>query len=331
MDGKIIFYETPQGKTRLEVTFEDETFWLTQKRMAELFEVEIPTINYHLKEIFESKELDENSVIRKIRITALDGKAYLTNLYSLDAIIAVGYRVNSRSATLFRIWATGVLKEYLTKGFVLDSERLKLNSRFGKDYFDELLEKIREIRASERRFYLKVTDIFEQCSNDYDSNSKLAQEFFATIQNKLHYAITKHTAAELINERANIDKPNMGLMTHKNAPKGKILKSDVTIAKNYLTQDELKGLERLVSMYLDYAEDQASRGIANTMSDWVDKTTSFLIFNEFPLLEGKGTISKKQAQEKAENLYSSFRIEQDKAFVSDFERATKTIKGGKND
>jgi hypothetical protein len=272
----IILYSSPTGQIRVEIWYQDETFWLTQKRMSELFGVGIPTINEHLQKIFKSGELVEDSVIRKFRITAEDGKKYLTNLYHLDAIIAVGYRVNSHQATRFRIWATQTLREFIIKGFVLDDDRLRQGARFGKDYFDELLARIREIRASERRFYLKITDIYEQCSIDYDKTGELTQSFFKTVQNKLHWAITGKTAAELIADRANADKPQMGLMTWKSAPDGKILASDVKVAKNYLVEKEIKDLERIVSMYLDYAENQAARQIPMKMEDWITKLDSFL-------------------------------------------------------
>ncbi|HVW60876.1 MAG TPA: virulence RhuM family protein [Puia sp.] len=268
---EILLYAAPEGKTHIEVFFEEETFWLSQKKMAELFGVDVRTISEHLQNIFRTNELEESSVIRKFRITADDGKAYLTNFYNLDAIIAVGYRVNSHEATRFRIWATKTLREFIIKGFVLDDERLKQGKKFGKDYFDELLERIREIRASERRFYQKITDIYAQCSLDYDPKAPLTQTFYKTVQNKLHWAITGHTAAELIAERANATQPNMGLTTWKNAPKGKILKHDVTVAKNYLSEKELGELNRIVSMYLDYAENQAKRQIPMTMADWATR------------------------------------------------------------
>jgi hypothetical protein len=296
-----------------------------------LFDVEVNTINYHLKEIFSSGELDEDSVIRKFRITASDGKDYLTGFYSLDAIIAVGYRVNSLQATRFRIWATQTLREFIIKGFVLDDERLKQGKRFGKDYFDELLERIREIRASERRFYLKITDIYEQCSIDYSKDAEITQNFFKVVQNKLHWAITGSTAAELIANRVNSAKPNMGLTTWKNAPHGKILKSDVTVAKNYLSEKEIKDLERIVSMFLDYAENQAARQIPMKMKDWVEKLDSFLKFNEYDILNSPGKISHEVAKELAEGEYEKFRVKQDRAFESDFEREVKRLskKGSK--
>jgi hypothetical protein len=327
-EGEIIFYTTPEGVTRIEVFFQDETFWLSQKHMAELFDVDVRTVSEHLRNIFKSDELDEESVVRKIRTTAADGKKYLTNFYSLDAIISVGYRVNSRQATQFRIWATQTLREFIIKGFVLDDDRLKQGSRFGQDYFDELLERIREIRASERRFYLKITDIYEQCSIDYDPKAEVTRAFFKTVQNKLHWAITGRTAAELIAERASADKPNMGLTTWKNAPKGKILKSDVTVAKNYLAELEIEELERIVSMYLDYAENQAARRIPMRMADWVQKLDAFLQFNEYEVLSNAGQVSHEVAKQLAHEEYARFRVAQDMAFVSDFEREVKGLKDG---
>jgi len=253
IEGEIILYSSPEGLAKIDVFFQNETFWLTQKQMSELFDVDVRTISDHLQTIFQTGELDQESVIRKIRNTATDGKSYLTNFYSLDAIIAVGYRVNSIQATRFRVWATQTLREFIIKGFVLDDERLKQGSRFGKDYFDELLERIREIRASERRFYLKITDIYEQCSIDYSSNAEATVKFFKTVQNKLHWAITGHTAAELIADRVNSAKPNMGLTHWKNAPRGKVLKSDVTVAKNYLNEKEIKELERVYRAWAQIA------------------------------------------------------------------------------
>jgi hypothetical protein len=245
--------------------------------------------------------------------------------YNLDAIIAVGYRVNSRQATQFRIWATQVLREFLVKGFVLDDERLKQGKRFGKDYFDELLERIRAIRASERRFYLKITDIYEQCSIDYNRDAEITQAFFKTVQNKLHWAITGKTAAELIAERADASQPKMGLKTWKNAPHGRILKSDVTVAKNYLEEDEIKALERIVGMYLDYAENQASRQIPMRMADWIAKLDAFLKFNEYDVLTSAGKVSHEVAQKLADEQYQAFQIIQDHTLESDFEKATKKL------
>jgi len=314
--------------------YEDETFWLSQKHMAELFGVEVNTINYHLKEIFKSGELQEDRTIRKIRIVQQEGTRSVQRevvFYDLDAIIAVGYRVNSFQATQFRIWATKVLKEFIIKGFVLDDERLKQGSRFGKDYFDELLERIREIRASERRFYLKITDIYEQCSIDYNKDAEITQTFFKTVQNKLHWAITGHTAAEIIARRADASEPNMGLKTWKNAPKGKILKGDITIAKNYLEEKEIKALERVVTMYLDYAENQAARQIPMKMTDWVSKLDAFLQFNEYDILKNAGKVSHEVAKKLAEKEYGKFRVIQDKNFESDFEKEAKRLKEKKKE
>jgi len=324
-EGELILYQTDQGAVRIEVAYENETFWLTQKRMADLFGVEVHTINYHLKEIFKAGELAEDSVIRKIRITAADGKDYLTHFYNLDAIISVGYRVNSVQATRFRIWATQTLREFIIKGFVLDDERLKLNKRFGKDYFDELLERIREIRASERRFYLKITDIYEQCSIDYDKTAEITKTFFKVVQNKLHWAVTGQTAAEIIASRADASKPSMGLTSWKNAPSGKVLKSDVGVAKNYLIENEIRELERIVTMYLDYAENQAARQIPMKMADWVERLDAFLKFNEYEVLTDAGKVSHEVAKSLAEKHYEAFRIKQDREIESDFEKEVKRI------
>jgi hypothetical protein len=326
--SEIILYTTPDGVAKVEVAYEEETFWLNQKQMAELFGVTIPTINEHLRSIFVTGELSEESVVRNFRITAADGKSYDTKHYALDAIIAVGYRVNSKQATQFRIWATNTLKEFVIKGFVLDDERLKLNSRFGKDYFDELLERIREIRASERRFYLKITDLYEQASIDYDPKAEITLTFFATVQNKLHWAVTGQTAAEIIAERADAKKPSMGLTTWKNAPEGKILKGDVSIAKNYLIEKEIKELERIVTMYLDYAQDRAARQIPMKMAEWVERLDAFLQFNEREVLTHPGKVSAVVAKRLAEEQYEQFRVKQDLAFESDFEREVKRIKRG---
>ena len=328
-NSEIILYTSPEGKVKVEIIFEDETFWLSQKRIAELFDVEVNTINYHLKEIFKSGELDENSTIRKIRIVQKEGSRSVArdiDIFNLDAIISVGYRVNSYNATQFRIWATQTLKEFIIKGFVLDDERLKQGKKFGKDYFDELLERIREIRASERRFYLKITDIYEQCSIDYNKESEITHIFFKIVQNKLHWAISGKTAAEIISSRANAKKNYMGLTTWKNAPSGKILKSDVSIAKNYLSEKEIKELERIVSMYLDYAENQAARNIPMKMKDWISKLDSFLKFNEYDILTDSGRITHEVAKALAENEYDKFRIIQDKNYEGDFEKVIKKIK-----
>jgi len=326
----IILYTTETGNVIVEVLFSNETSWLSQKRMAELFGVEVHTINYHLKEIYASGELKEEATIRKIRIVQKEGSRDVSRVidyYNLDSIIAVGYRVNSFQATQFRIWATKTLREFMIKGFVLDDERLKQGIRFGKDYFDELLERIREIRASERRFYQKITDIYQQCSIDYIQDSEITQKFYKTVQNKLHWAVTGKTAAQLIADRADSAKPQMGLQTWKNSPKGKILKSDVTIAKNYLQEKEIKELERIVSMYLDYAENQAARQIPMKMSDWVTKLDAFLKFNEYDILKDAGKISHEVAIKLAEEEYNKFRVIQDRNYESDFDEEVKKLSG----
>jgi len=328
-EGEIIFYTTPEGVTKVEVVYQDETFWLSQRHMVDLFDVDVRTISEHLQRIFSNSELKEESVIRKFRITATDGKKYLTNLYSLDAIISVGYRVSSVRATQFRIWATQTLREFIVKGFVLDDERLKLNKRFGPDYFNELLERIREIRASERRFFLKITDIYEQCSIDYSPTSEITKTFFQTVQNKLHWAIAGQTVAEIVASRAKASLPNMGLTTWKNAPNGKILKSDVAIAKNYMTEKEIKKLEHIVTMFLDYAENQAERAIPMRMQDWVQKLDAFLEFNEYDILHNPEIVSHEVATRLAQEEYERFRIEQDRSYVSDFEKEAKRIVDGK--
>ncbi|MFO7823971.1 MAG: virulence RhuM family protein [Cyclobacterium sp.] len=325
----IILYTNPQGHVRVEVYFEEETFWLSQKRMSELFGKDVRTINEHLKNIFESGELDPDPTIRKFRIVQMEGNREISrevDFYNLDAVIAVGYRVNSYQATQFRIWATKTLREYIIKGFVLDDERLKQGQRFGKDYFDELLERIREIRASERRFYQKITDIYAECSIDYDPKAEITQTFYKTVQNKLHWAITGHTAAELIAKRTDAAKPNMGLTTWKNAPDGKILKSDVSIAKNYLSEKEISELNRIVTMYLDYAENQATRQIPMKMTDWVTKLDAFLQFNEYDVLKDAGKVSHKVAQNLANKAFDQYRIIQDRNYESDFDKEVKKLK-----
>jgi hypothetical protein len=292
--------------------------------------VDLRTISYHLGEIYASGELSQDATLQKIWRVQLEGNREVRReieFYNLDAIISVGYRVNSAQATQFRIWATQTLREFVVKGFVLDDERLKLNKRFGKDYFDELLERIREIRASERRFYLKITDIYEQCSIDYDKNAEISNTFFKTVQNKLHWAVTGQTAAEIIAERADAKKPSMGLTTWKNAPQGKIHKSDVSIAKNYLIEREIKELERIVAMYLDYAENQAARQLPMRMADWVTKLDAFLNFNEYEVLSNAGSVSAEVAKNLAEEQYATFRIKQDREFKSDFEKEIKRIEG----
>ncbi len=326
MDSNIILYTTDAGNVSVQVQYEDGTFWLTQKRMAELFGVEVHTVNYHLKEIFQSGELQEDAVIRKIRITAVDGKNYLTNFYHLDAIIAVGYRVNSKQATQFRIWATKTLNEFIVKGYVLDKERLIKGPSFGHDYFKELLIEIREIRASERRFYQKITDLYA-LAIDYDKDAPQTRTFFATVQNKLHWAITGKTAAEIIYESADATKPHMGLTTWKHSPDGKVLKSDVTIAKNYLSEKNINALNRLVTAYIDLAEDRAEREIPTTMSDWCNILDDFLNLAQRPILEDAGSVTALEAKIKAESEYEVFRKIQDQNYVSDFDKEIKRLKG----
>lgn len=323
-----LLYKNEESAVSINVVIdqENETMWATQKTIAELFNVNVPAISKHLKNIFNEGELTKNSVISKMETTANDGKKYNTNFYNLDAIISVGYRVNSKEATQFRKWATKILREYMVKGFVLDTELLKNGSRFGKDYFDELLEKIKEIRASERRVYQKITDIFKECSWDYDKDSETAREFYSKVQNKLHYAITGQTAAEIINKRADHTKKHMGLTTWNNAPDGKILKSDILVAKNYLDEDELSELNNIVNMYLDYAENQARRHKLMSMEDWAIKLDKFLEFNEYELLENKGKISKNKADNKANSEYEQFRIIQDREYVSDFDKIIEDVK-----
>jgi hypothetical protein len=327
--SQFLLYTAPDGAVKVEVYVKGETVWLTQKALAELFGVKVPAVNKHLKNIFESEELLEASVISILETTAADGKRYRTRFYNLDAIIAVGYRVNSYQATRFRIWATKTLREFITKGFVLDDERLKQGKQvFGKDYFDELLERIREIRASERRFYQKITDIYA-LSVDYSPEAPLTKEFFATVQNKLHWAITGQTAAELIYASADATKVFMGLTTWKHAPRGKILKSDVTVAKNYLSEAHAKELNRIVSAYLDLAENRAQRGILMKMADWVGFLHGFLDLSNYPILQDKGKVSALEAKLKAEGEYEVYRQRQDSEYISDFDREIKRIEGKK--
>jgi hypothetical protein len=326
---EILLYTAPEGNASIEVFFENETFWLSQKKMADLFNVDVRTINEHLKNIYNTDELDEGATIRKFRIVQKEGSRDVSreiDFYHLDAIIAVGYRVNSKEATRFRIWATRTLREFIIKGFVLDDERLKQGKKFGKDYFEELLERIREIRASERRFYQKITDIYAQCSIDYDPTADITVLFYKMVQNKLHWAITGQTAAEIIVSRAKADKPNMGLTAWKNSPKGKIQKSDVSIAKNYLQIHEIDELNRIVVMYLDYAENQAKRQIPMSMNDWIEKLDGFLQFNEYAILKDAGKISHEIAMKLAEQEYEKFRMIQDKNFESDFDKEIRTTK-----
>ena len=324
---EILLYKTDNEEVKVEILLHNENLWLTQAKMAELFDVQKAAISKHLKNIFESGELDEKVVVSKMETTtphgAIAGKEQtkLTNIYNLDAIIAVGYRINSKKATMFRIWATKVLKEYIVKGFVMNDERLKdPQNFFGKDYFEEQLERIREIRASERRFYQKITDIYAKCSADYSLDSQITQDFFATVQNKLHYAVTHQTAAEIIYSRADSKKLNMGLTTWKNAPNGDVRKPDVSIAKNYLSQDEIKNLNEIVTMYLDYAERQAKRGQVMYMKDWVQKLNAFLQFNEEDVLQDKGKVTHEIAKAFAESEFENFRVIRDATYKSDFDK-----------
>jgi hypothetical protein len=320
---EFLLYTTPNSDVKVEIFLHNESVWLPQKRMAELFGVQRPAITKHLKNIFDSGELDENSVSSILEHTAQDGKAYQTKYYNLDAILSVGYRVNSSQATQFRIWATKVLKEYIIKGFAMDDERLKNGRYFGKDYFDELLERVRSIRASERRIYQKITDIFAECSIDYDKNSETTKNFYATVQNKFHYAISGQTAAEIIYEKVDISQPFMGLQTWKNSPHGRILKSDTVIAKNYLTEDEIKKLERTISGYFDYIERLIENRTELSMVQIKESVDKFLAFNEYNVLEGKGTITKNQAEEKALAIYEEFNKIQ--KIESDFDREIKKL------
>lgn len=321
-EKEVVLYQTEDGNVDVSVFYYNENFWLTQKAMGELFGCSSDNISLHLKNIFTSGELDKNSVTEKFSATASDGKKYNTQFYNLDAIISVGYRVNSIQATRFRQWATTTLKEFMIKGFVLNDDMLKNGPKFGKDYFDELLERIKEIRASERRFYQKITDIYAQCSYDYDPQSEITKTFFKTVQNKLIFAITGHTAPEILRDRADSTQEHMGLTTWKNAPNGKILKSDVKVSKNYLSQTELSGLNDIVTMYLDYAENQAKRNKLMSMSDWVAKLDSFLQFNEYDLLENLGEISREVAEKLALNEYEKYRVIQDSTYISDFDKVT---------
>ncbi len=325
-ESELIFYQTKDNTVKIDVYFLDETFWMTQKKMAELFGVQRPAITKHVNNILSSEELKADSVSSILELTADDGKNYKTTFYNLDMIIAVGYRVNSRAATHFRIWATQTLKEFIVKGFVLDDERLKQGKNFGKDYFEELLERIREIRASERRFYQKVTDLYTTAI-DYNSSEGVTKSFFAAVQNKLHWAIAGQTAAEIIYHSADASKLYMGLTSWKQAPEGKILKSDVTVAKNYLSEQHVKELNRIVSSYLDLAESRASRQVATTMEEWVQFLDQFLELANYPILENKGKISALEAKLKAEGEYEKYRVVQDQNFLSDFDKEIKRLRG----
>lgn len=322
----MMIYQTPDNNIKVEIYLKDENLWLTQIRIAELFGVHRPAVTKHLNNIFYTRELDEKSVSSILEHTAKDGKKYKTKFYNLDAIIAVGYRVNSIKATRFRIWATHILKEYIIKGFVMDDERLKDPDQiFGKDYFEEQLARIRDIRSSERRLYQKITDIYAECSADYDPKSDITKEFYATVQNKLHFAIMGQTAAEIIKNRVDNKKQNIGLTNWKNGPKGKIREMDVVIAKNYLNEVELDKLNRIVTMYLDYAEMQAKERNIMYMSDWIEKLDSFLKFNNKDVLLNLGKVSHDDAEELALREYEKYKKNQDKNYISDFDREAKKI------
>lgn len=330
--GDILLYNNGGDKEFVSVIFEDENFWLSQNGMSELFDCTPENIIQHLKNIYAEEELDLGATAKKFLVVRKEGSRNVRreiDHYNLDAIIAVGYRVNSKKATRFRQWATKTLKEYIQKGFVLNDELMKNGRPFGKDYFDELLERIREIRASERRAYQKIADVFEQCSYDYDKNSETTKAFYAFVQNKLHFAVTGKTAAELISERATLDSPTMGLTTWKGAPDGKILKSDALIAKNYLNEKELSRLNRLVTMFIDYAELMAEDEQLMSMQDWLDETDRFLTNNRRKVLEGKGRVSHDDAVKKVSGVYAEFRKKQDADYISEFDRETaKYLKGG---
>lgn len=333
MESNILLYSSDSGEVSVQVRYEDGTFWLTQKRMAELFSVDVRTVNEHLQNIFASGEMSEEGTIRKIRIVQMEGKRKVernVTFYPLEAIIAVGYRVNSEQATHFRQWATKTLNTFITKGYVLDKKRLKQGEQFGHDYFKELLEDIREIRASERRFYQKITDIYA-LAIDYDKNAIETKHFFASVQNKLHWAISGQTAAEIIYDNADAERPHMGLTTWRHAPDGKVMKSDITIAKNYLSQKNMVAINRLVSAYLDLAEDRAEQEIPMRMEDWSKLLDGFLTIAGRPILEGTGNVSALEAKLKAEHEYAIFRKRQDTEYISDFDKEIKRLKGGKTD
>jgi hypothetical protein len=323
-EKQFILYTSQEGDVNVRILTDGQTIWMSQAMIGELFSKSKKTISEHLQNIFISEELEENSVVRKFRTTASDGKAYQTTFYNLDAIIAVGYRVNSKQATAFRIWATNILREYIIKGFVLDDERMKQGqSILGQDYFDELLERVRSIRASERRIYQKITDIFAECSTDYVRGSQDSRDFFAMVQNKFHYAITGKTAAEIIHESANHELPHMGLKTFKHAPNGRVLMSDVKVAKNYLSANAIKKLERTISAFFDYIENLIEQKKAFTMKEFANSVIKFLEFNEFRILDGKGAISKRQADAKAESEYEKFN--KDQIIESDFDKEVKEL------
>lgn len=327
----LILYRSPEGKTSVSLRYQDDTFWLQQKLIADLFGVDVRTVNEHIQNIYSSEELSPERTIRKFRIVQIEGNRDVArdiDFYNLDTIIAVGYRISSYQATRFRVWATETLREFIIKGFVLDDERLKQGKHFGKDYFDELLERIREIRASERRFYQKITDLYA-LSADYDKNAPITKDFFATVQNKLHWAVSGKTAAELIYETADAKKLYMGLTTWKNAPEGKILKTDTDTAKNYLSEEHVRELNGLVSAYLDLAENRTQRHILMKMEDWVKFLDQFLELSNYPILQDKGKVSALKAKLKAEQEFETYRKVQDKNYVSDFDREVKRLTGKK--
>ena len=320
VEGNVLIYRSSTGKVNVNVLFSQETFWLSQKRMSELFNVALSTINYHLTQIDESGEVQLSTAIRKIRIPSDNCDEQGVLLYNLDAIIAVGYRVNSYEATQFRIWARQVLKEYIIKGYVMDDERLKGKNPFGADYFEELLDRIREIRTSERRYYQKITDIYAECSSDYDKDSEITRTFYKTVQNMMHYAVTHQTAAEIVYDRADAEKPHMGLMTWKNAPDGRVIKSDVTIAKNYLSEKEVESLNLLTTAFLDMAEDRAQRHIIMKMTDWKTLLERYIQISDHDILPDAGSVTHEEAETKALGEYEKFWRIQDQIFLSDFDK-----------
>ena len=326
IEGNVLIYRSSTGKVNVNVLFSNETFWLSQKRMSELYAVTIPDINYHLKQLDESGEVQLSTAIKKILIPSDNCEDAGTTLYNLDVIISVGYRVNSYEATQFRIWAREVLKEYIIKGFVMDDERLKGKNPFGADYFEELLDRIREIRTSERRYYQKITDIYAECSSDYDPKSDITKTFYKTVQNMMHYAVTHQTAAEIVYDRADAEKPHMGLMTWKNAPDGRVVKSDVTIAKNYLSEKEVNSLNLLTTAFLDMAEDRANRHILMKMADWKTLLERYLQISDRDILPDAGSVTHEEAEAKALGEYEKFWRIQDQTFLSDFDKFVEEIK-----
>ncbi|THG38084.1 cell filamentation protein Fic [Adlercreutzia caecimuris] len=320
MTDEVLIYKMPDSEVRVEMMIHDENLWLTQEKIAVLFGVKRPAVTKHLSNIFSEGELDKDAVCSKMEHTATDGKTYRTNFYNLDAIISVGYRINSRQATLFRIWATRILHEYIQKGYAMDDSRLKNPTYlFGADYFEEQLERIRDIRSSERRFYQKVTDIYAQCSADYDKDAEITRQFYATVQNKMHYAISGQTAAEIIFDRANSEAPFMGLTSWKNGPAGMIRAEDTMIAKNYLSEQEIEELNLLASAYLDFAELQAKRGVLMTMADWVSKLDEYLRLSDYGVLQGKGSRNAVQARQRAEREYEVYHAKVLREYQSDFD------------